>query len=83
MKNEKFNIKIAIPIVFIDFLMEPSKEDVFTAIDKVAEIKSWHLRFWDLSNGFNLKTDDLIDIANYGKKNYPVNLAPRYLLLQI
>ena len=55
----------------------PNKEDVIEALTEITADEQPTLRLWDISQGFDLPTDELINISEYAKlvTKVPVKLA--------
>ena len=58
-------------IIIINFYQPPKASDVFHAIDEISKIDSTGFRLWDLSEGFDLSTEDILEIAKYARNKWP------------
>ena len=65
--NNIFSVKLVDGITTIRFFKKPELADAFAAIDEAARIDEHGLRLWDLSEGIDLPSSQLKQIAEYGK----------------
>ncbi len=67
-----YSIEIEDGISVIRFSQTPELSDLKEIIDYLSKNNIYERRLWDLNpHGLKLSKDDLVDIAQYGKINFP------------
>ena len=66
--EKNYTVEITDDITVVRFLIKPGPDEIRMSIDDVAAMGASGLRLWDLStDGWNLTTEELGEIADYAK----------------
>lgn len=69
--NQNFSITDQSECTVIRFLRDLELSEVLAVIDEVAKQDDGHRRLWDLTKGFSFTTNQIREIAEYGKQVWP------------